>query len=69
MTIAHRTLLGEDGEPEAAVIPWEAFLELRELVGKEPSAETREAMEEALDGFPGRPRLDGPSEVLEHADA
>lgn len=32
MTITHRTLLGEDGQPEAALIPWDVFIEIRELI-------------------------------------
>ena len=52
-TIAHRTVIGEDGEPEAAIIPWKVFVELRELLeAKEPNEVTRLAMEEPNDDLP-----------------
>ena len=48
MSITHQTLVGEDGKPTAALIPWSVFVELRELVdGEEPTAEEREACQEA----------------------
>lgn len=48
MTIAHRTVIGEDGRPEAAIIPWKVFLQLQDLVADdEPTAEEREACLEA----------------------
>ena len=48
MSISHRTLLGEDGKPEAALIPWNVFVELQELFGDEnPTAEEIEAVREA----------------------
>lgn len=44
MSITHQTLVGEDGKPTAALIPWSVFVELRELVdGEERTAEEREA--------------------------
>jgi len=50
MTITHRTLLGEDGKPEAALIPWSVFVELQELLGgEEPTPEEIEAVREAED--------------------
>lgn len=48
MTIAHQTVIGKDGRPEAAIIPWSVFLHLQDLVeGGEPTAEEREACLEA----------------------
>jgi hypothetical protein len=48
MTITHRTLIGEDGKPEAALIPWSVFVELQELLGgEEASPEEIEAVREA----------------------
>jgi hypothetical protein len=28
MTIIHQTVLGEDGKPSAAIIPWDVFIEI-----------------------------------------
>ena len=48
MTITHRTLLGEDGQPEAALIPWNVFEQIRELIeSDEPTEEEIEACREA----------------------
>ncbi len=48
MSITHQTLIGEDGKPAAALIPWSVFVELQELVdGEEPTPEEREACQEA----------------------
>ncbi len=48
MTISHRTVIGEDGKPEAALIPWSVFVELQELLGdEEPTPEEIEAVREA----------------------
>lgn len=48
MILKHRTLLGEDGKPEAAVIPWEVFEQLRDLIeSDEPTEEEIEACREA----------------------
>ena len=30
MEIAHQTIIGEDGKPQAAIIPWSVFLEIQE---------------------------------------
>lgn len=50
MTISHRTVIGEDGKPEAALIPWSVFVELQELLGgEEPTPEEIEAVREAED--------------------
>ncbi len=50
MTITHRTLIGEDGKPEAALIPWSVFVELQELLGgEEPTPEEIESVREAED--------------------
>ena len=47
MSITHQTVIGEDGKPEAALIPWSVFVELQELVGDEdPTSEEIEAVRE-----------------------
>lgn len=48
MTLTHRTLLNEDGQPEAAVIPWDVFQQIKELIeSDEPTKEEIEACQEA----------------------
>lgn len=48
MSIAHQTVMDEQGRPAAAIIPWAIFVELQELVdAAEPTSEEREAMLEA----------------------
>jgi len=52
-TIAHQTVVGENGKPAAALIPWEVFVELQELISEqEPNETTRAAMNEATEGLP-----------------
>lgn len=60
MTITYKTVIGEDGEPEAAVIPWSLFEEIRERLAEQgaadfdrtPNATTVAAMEEPTDNLP-----------------
>ena len=48
MTISHQTVLDKDGQPAAAIIPWNEFLEIRELIDDdEPTQEELEACQEA----------------------
>ena len=52
-TIAHQTVVGENGEPAAALIPWEVFVKLKELISEQhPNETTRAAMNEATEGLP-----------------
>jgi hypothetical protein len=52
-TIAHQTVVGENGKPAAALIPWEVFVELQEFISKqEPNETTRAAMNESTEGLP-----------------
>ncbi len=52
-TIAHQTVVGENGKPAAALIPWEVFVELQELISEQqPNETTRAAMNEATEGLP-----------------
>lgn len=48
MIITHQTVIGEDGQPQAAIIPWSVFLEIQSLVddGK-ATPEELEAIREA----------------------
>lgn len=48
MNIAHQTVIGEDGKPQAALIPWSVFLEIQELIDddKEGLAEIQRRAEE-----------------------
>ena len=48
MTITHQTVLGEDGKPTAAIIPWDEFQELVEAQGKDLDDEERNELREAL---------------------
>lgn len=48
MEITHQTVLGEDGQPAAVLIPWDVFIEIQELLeGDEPTAEELAAIREA----------------------
>lgn len=48
MNITHQTVIGENGEPQAAIIPWNVFIEIQEIVDSaKPTAEELEAMQEA----------------------
>jgi len=35
MNIAHQTVLGADGKPSAALIPWEEFERIQERLGED----------------------------------
>lgn len=48
MNIAYQTVIGEDGKPQAAIIPWSVFIEIQELVDDDaPTAAELEAIREA----------------------
>lgn len=48
MSITHQTVIGEDGQPQAAIIPWSVFLEIQSLVDDaEATPEELEAIREA----------------------
>jgi hypothetical protein len=48
MNIPHQTVIGEDGHPEAAIIPWSVFLEVQRLLDDgEATPEELEAIREA----------------------
>lgn len=51
MNITHQTVIGEDGRPEAAIIPWSVFLQVQSLLSDEDDGEATpeelEAMREA----------------------
>ena len=48
MNITHQTVFGENGHPEAAIIPWSVFLEIQSLLNDgEATSEELEAMHEA----------------------
>ena len=52
-TIAHQTVVGENGKPAAALIPWEVFVELQELISEQhPNETTLAAMNESTEGLP-----------------
>jgi len=52
-TIEHQTVVGANGKPAAALIPWEVFVELQELISEQqPNETTRAAMSEATEGLP-----------------
>jgi len=52
-TIVHQTVVGENGKPAAALILWDVFVELQELISEQqPNETTRAAMNEATDGLP-----------------
>jgi len=52
-SIAAQTVVGENGNPAPALIPWEVFMELQELISEqEPKAITRAAMNESTQGSP-----------------
>ncbi len=51
MNITHQTVIGENGHPEAAIIPWSVFLEVQSLLSDGDDGEATpnelEAMREA----------------------
>lgn len=48
MNITHQTAIGENGRPEAAIIPWSVFLKVQSLLDDgEATPEELEAMREA----------------------
>lgn len=49
MTITHQTVLDRDGNPTAAIIPWQDFLEFAEARGLDLSDEEVGLLREALD--------------------
>lgn len=52
-TIAHRTVIDENGEPEAALIPWNVFVELQNLLEEQnPNESTQAAMNESTEDLP-----------------
>jgi hypothetical protein len=52
-TIAHQTVVGENGEPAAALIPWNVFVELQEWISEQqPNEITKSAMNETTEGLP-----------------
>ena len=48
MDIIHQTVVGNDGRPEAAIIPWDVFLEIQKL---EKLVEDGEATPEELEAI------------------
>lgn len=46
--ITHKKLLGEDGKPEAAVIPWNVFVTLTDSDDLELTSEEEKELREAL---------------------
>jgi len=51
--IAHRTIVDERGQPEAAIIPWNVFIELQDLLKEQlPNETTQAAMRETTEGLP-----------------
>jgi hypothetical protein len=52
-SIAYQTVVGENGKPAAALIPWEVFVELQELISEQqPNETTRAAMNETTEHLP-----------------
>jgi hypothetical protein len=52
-TTAHRTVVDENGEPDAALIPWNVFMELQNLLKeRQPNKTTQAAMNETTEGLP-----------------
>jgi len=48
MSITHQVVVGEDGQPTAALIPWDVFMKLREILDVvEATPEELEAIREA----------------------
>jgi hypothetical protein len=48
MKLEHKVVVDENGQPEAALIPWKAFVEIRETLGDaEPTEEEIKACREA----------------------
>lgn len=61
MTITHQTVLGEDGKPSAAIIPWDVFMEISNALDDgRPSPDEIGAMREAE-----RDRIEGNAEAFE----
>ena len=48
MKITHQTVLGEDGQPTAAIIPWNVFLAVQKEVGEEEDNFTSEEIGQSL---------------------
>ena len=50
MKLTHQTVIGENGKPEAAIIPWSVFLEVQSLLDEVDDGEaTSEELEAAAD--------------------
>lgn len=47
MSITYQTVIGEDGQPAAALIPWDVFVQLQDLIEDEPTPEEIDAVTEA----------------------
>lgn len=47
MRITHQTVIGDNGQPSAAIIPWDVFQKVRDMLEGEPTPEEAEAMKEA----------------------
>lgn len=45
MNITHQTVLGEDGQPTAAIIPWNVFLTIKNAIGDEEEFTSEEIAE------------------------
>ena len=67
MIIAHEKLIGEGGEPRAAVIPWDIFLAIQDQIKAEDGEVIEDAWKEEI-----RERVKGIDEgkipLLEHDD-
>ena len=51
--IAHQTVVGENGEPAAALIPWNVFIGLQEFISEQqPNEITQAAMNETTEDLP-----------------
>ena len=48
MTIAHKMLLDEDGQPEAALIAWPDFVKISESLGLDLDEQEQRELDEAL---------------------
>lgn len=47
MNIRHQKVIGNDGEPSAAIIPWKIFQQVQSILSEEATPDEIEAMEEA----------------------
>lgn len=66
MSITYQTVIGEDGQPAAALIPWNVFVKLQDLIDDEPTPEEIEAVTEAeADRRSGNPEAFVPLAELE----